>query len=99
MANGNTVLVPTCGSVSECQSAITGAGLRYAGQVSVDSDQPAGTFLGVAPGPGTRVQQGGSVSVQVSNGSAAAPPAPTEGQPAPPADPNAPDTNGDGQPG
>ncbi|SDF61202.1 penicillin-binding protein [Klenkia brasiliensis] len=99
VANGNTVLVPTCGSSSECQSAITGAGLRYGGQVSVDSDQPAGTFLGVSPAPGTRVQRGGSVQVQVSNGSAVPPAAPTEGQPAPPVDPNAPDTNGDGQPG
>ncbi|GHE11984.1 penicillin-binding protein [Klenkia taihuensis] len=99
VANGNTRAVPGCSSVSECQSAITGAGLSYGGQVSVDSDQPAGTVLGTSPGTGTRVQQGGSVQVQVSNGSAAAPPAPTEGQPAPPADPDAPDTNGDGQPG
>jgi len=99
VANGNTRAVPGCSSVSECQSAITGAGLSYGGQVSVDSDQPAGTVLGTSPGTGTRVQQGGSVQVQVSNGSAVAPPAPTEGQPAPPADPNAPDTDGDGQPG
>ncbi|SCX39738.1 Membrane carboxypeptidase (penicillin-binding protein) [Klenkia marina] len=96
IANGNTRQVPSCGSPSECQSAITGAGLRYAGQTDVDSDQPAGTLVGTNPPAGSRVQQGGSVSVQVSNGSGfSAPPA----QPATPADPNAPDTNGDGQPG
>ncbi len=99
VANGNTRAVPDCSSVSECQSAITGAGLSYGGQVSVDSDQPAGTVLGTSPGTGARVQQGGSVQVQVSNGSQVVAPAPTQGQPAPPADPNAPDTNGDGQPG
>ncbi|MCO7220288.1 transglycosylase domain-containing protein [Klenkia sp. PcliD-1-E] len=94
--NGNTRQVPGCSSVSDCRSAITGAGLSYGGQVGVDSDQPAGTVLGTSPAAGTRVQQGGSVQVQVSNGPAAAPPAPTDGQPA---DPNAPDTDGDGQPG
>ena len=96
VANGNTVLVPTCGSVSDCQSAITSAGLRYAGQTSVDSSEPAGTLIGTNPSAGTRVQQGGAVSVQVSNGSGYTAPAP---QTQAPADPNAPDTNGDGQPG
>ncbi|MEI4272488.1 transglycosylase domain-containing protein [Klenkia sp. LSe6-5] len=95
VANGNTRQVPSCGSASECQSAITAAGLRFAGQTSVDSDQPAGTLIGTNPPAGSRVQQGGSVSVQVSNGSGYTAPAPTSA----PADPNAPDTNGDGQPG
>ncbi|KQS68708.1 penicillin-binding protein [Modestobacter sp. Leaf380] len=95
VANGNTREVPGCSSASECQSAITAAGLRYAGQVNADSNEPAGTFIGTNPGAGTRVQQGGAVSVLVSNGSGYAAPAPAPA----PADPNAPDTNGDGQPG
>ncbi len=101
VANGNTRLVPTCSSVSECQSAITAAGLRYAGQTSVDSSEPAGTLVGLNPGAGSRVQEGGAVSVQLSNGSGYTPPAPDPAPaPAPaPVDPNAPDTNGDGQPG
>ncbi len=101
--NGNTRQVPGCSSVSDCQSAITGAGLRYAGQTSVDSGEPAGTVVGTNPAAGDRVQAGGAVSVQVSNGSGYTAPAPDPAPapaPAPaPVDPNAPDTDGDGQPG
>ena len=98
--NGNTRAVPGCSSVSDCQSAITGAGLRYAGQTSVDSSEPAGTVVGTNPGAGSRVQEGGAVSVQVSNGSGFTAPAPAPApNPGTPVDPNAPDTNGDGQPG
>ncbi|QNG37329.1 PASTA domain-containing protein [Geodermatophilaceae bacterium NBWT11] len=93
--NGNTRAVPSCSSVSACQSAITGAELTYGGQQSVDSDQPAGTVVGLNPSAGNRIQAGARVTVLVSNGSQVAPPAAEQ----PPADPNAPDTNGDGQPG
>jgi len=96
VANGNTRQVPSCSSASDCQSAITGAGLQYAGQTAVDSSEPAGTLVGTNPPAGSRVQQNGSVSVQVSNGSGYTAPG---GQPGAPVDPNAPDTNGDGQPG
>ncbi|MCW2581385.1 MAG: ponA [Klenkia sp.] len=96
--NGNTRAVPSCSSVSACQSAITGAQLQYSGQQTVDSDQPAGTVVGLNPAAGNRIQAGAGVTVLVSNGSQVAPPA-AEQPPAAPADPNAPDTNGDGQPG
>ncbi len=95
--NGNTRVVPACSSASECQSAITAAGLRYAGQTNADSNEPAGTVIGLNPSAGSRIRADAAVSVLVSNGSGYAAPAP---DPAPaPVDPNAPDTNGDGQPG
>jgi membrane peptidoglycan carboxypeptidase len=74
--NGNTRLVPDCGSVGACEGAIQQAGLE-ARTAEIDSDQPAGTFLGLDPGPGSRINAGQAVTILVSNGAAV---------PAPPAD-------------
>jgi membrane peptidoglycan carboxypeptidase len=70
VANGNTRLVPNCNSVNSCESALESAGFRSA-VTEVDSDQPAGTFLGTNPPAGTRANANQTISVQVSNGSAA----------------------------
>ncbi len=76
--NGNTRLVPSCSSARACTAALQDAGFR-ASTVEVDSDQPAGTFLGTDPGAGARLNSGQTVTVLVSNGSAAAPPAEPDG--------------------
>jgi membrane peptidoglycan carboxypeptidase len=85
VANGNTRAVPGCSSVSSCQNALEQAGFRSA-TVEVDSDRPAGTFLGTSPAAGARANANQTVTIQVSNGSAAPPP--TDTAPA--------DTNGGG---
>jgi membrane peptidoglycan carboxypeptidase len=73
--NGNTRPVPECSSVDACQAAIQQAGLQ-ARTAQIDSDQPAGTFLGTDPGPGSRINAGQTVTILVSNGAAVpAPPA------------------------
>jgi membrane peptidoglycan carboxypeptidase len=89
--NGNTRLVPDCSSASACETAIQQAGLQSTTS-EVDSDQPAGTFLGTDPGAGARVNAGQTVTVLVSNGSAV----PQQ----PPAEETAPaDNGGDGRDG
>ena len=61
--------------VEACQAAIQQAGLQ-ARTAQVDSDQPAGTFLGTDPGAGSRIDAGQTVTILVSNGAAVpAPPA------------------------
>ncbi len=80
VAEGDTRAVPACSSVTECQTALQGAGFRTSTR-EVDSDQPAGTFLGTSPGAGERASLDQVVSIQVSNGALVA---------APPVDPNAP---------
>ncbi|MCW2533138.1 MAG: ponA [Blastococcus sp.] len=80
VANGNTQLVPSCSSASACESALAQAGFQSSTR-EVDSDQPAGTFLGTSPAAGTRANVNQTVTIQVSNGSAVPPPA--EPAPAP----------------
>jgi membrane peptidoglycan carboxypeptidase len=68
VANGNTVEVPSCGSLSECQAALQQAGFTTTTR-SVDSSQPDGTFLGTDPRAGSRVNVNQVIALQVSNGS------------------------------
>jgi membrane peptidoglycan carboxypeptidase len=81
VANGKTVTVPSCSSVNDCVTVLDAAALRHTIN-RVDSDQPAGAFLGTNPPAGAPVNPNQAVSIQVSNGSAVQPnPAPA---PAPP---------------
>ena len=90
--NGNTRPVPNCSSVNACRSALERAGFRA--QVSqVDSDEPAGAFLGTSPPAGSRAAAGSVVTIQVSNGSGFA--APDPGPPADGGSPPAPDVPSD----
>ncbi|MET0764254.1 MAG: transglycosylase domain-containing protein [Blastococcus sp.] len=73
--NGNTRPVPDCSSVDDCEDALDEAGLDSTTE-EVDSDKPAGTFLGTDPRAGTRANADQTVTILVSNGSAAAPAAP-----------------------
>jgi membrane peptidoglycan carboxypeptidase len=88
--NGNTRVVPSCSSVSECESALASAGFRST-VTRVDSDRPSGTVVGTSPPAGTRAPTEQVVTIQVSNGSGFVAPAP-----APPADPNGGGGDGDG---
>ncbi|HEV7964451.1 MAG TPA: penicillin-binding transpeptidase domain-containing protein, partial [Actinoplanes sp.] len=80
VANGNTQVVPSCSSAGACEAALAQAGFASSTR-EVDSDQPAGTFLGTSPAAGTRANVNQTVTIQVSNGSAVPPPA--EPAPAP----------------
>src|SRR3712207_4615698 len=66
--NGNTRIVPDCGSVSRCEAALEEAGFRHS-VVTVDSDRAEGEFAGLSPASGTRAPQDQVVTIQVSNGS------------------------------
>jgi membrane peptidoglycan carboxypeptidase len=81
VANGNTQLVPNCASASACEAALAQAGFKSSTR-QVDSDQPAGTFLGTSPAGGTRANVNQTVTIQTSNGSAVPPPAAPEPAPA-----------------
>ncbi|RFU22301.1 penicillin-binding protein [Geodermatophilus marinus] len=81
--NGNTRVVPSCGSVEDCQQALRRAGFEPRVD-RVDSDQPAGTLLGTDPAAGARAVIDQTVSIRVSNGSSYVPAAPAPQ--APPAD-------------
>jgi membrane peptidoglycan carboxypeptidase len=99
--NGNTRIVPSCHSVSDCESALRAAGFRAA-RSEVDSDQPAGAVVGTSPPAGGRAVADQVVTIQVSNGSAVPAPAPVPAPAAPvPPDGNQPggDGDGDGNPG
>ncbi|SNR38036.1 penicillin-binding protein [Blastococcus mobilis] len=71
VANGDMRTVPSCSSVSACEAALEDAGFRSSVR-QVDSDQPDGAFLGTSPAAGTRANVDDLVTIQVSNGSAAA---------------------------
>jgi membrane peptidoglycan carboxypeptidase len=74
--NGNTVAVPSCSSVSACETALQAVGFRTTTR-EVDSDRPAGSFVGTSPAAGTRANVDQAVTIQISNGSLVAPgPAP-----------------------
>ena len=75
--NGNTRVVPQCSSASNCESALRQAGFRSTIR-EADSDQPAGTVIGLDPPAGSRAQADSVVTVTVSNGAAA--PAPPAGE-------------------
>jgi membrane peptidoglycan carboxypeptidase len=99
--NGNTRIVPSCNSVSGCESDLRAAGFRTA-RSEVDSDQPAGAVVGTSPPAGGRAVADQVVTIQVSNGSAVPAPAPVPAPAAPvPPDGNQPggDGDGDGNPG
>jgi membrane peptidoglycan carboxypeptidase len=85
VAEGDTEVVPSCSSVSACETALEAAGFESSVR-EVDSAEAEGTLLGTSPRAGTRATSGSTVSIQVSNGAEVAP-APA---PEPPADPNAP---------
>jgi beta-lactam-binding protein with PASTA domain len=92
VANGNTVIVPNCSSVSSCQSALQQAGFQST-TAQVASDQQSGAFLGLNPPSGSRATKDQTITIQVSDGSAYAPP---------PENPNPPaegDNSTDGNPG
>ncbi|MGY1621357.1 penicillin-binding protein [Geodermatophilus sp. SYSU D00965] len=78
VANGNTRPVPSCSSVSACRSALEAAGLR-ATVSEVDSAEPEGAVVGTDPGAGSRVTNGETVAILVSNGSQV--PAPESDEP------------------
>jgi membrane peptidoglycan carboxypeptidase len=74
--NGNTRIVPSCNSVSRCQSALQAAGFQSDVR-EVDSDQPDGTVIGTSPPAGSRAVVDQVITIQVSNGSQVPAPAPT----------------------
>jgi membrane peptidoglycan carboxypeptidase len=96
VANGNTQLVPNCSSVSSCESALEDAGFRHTTS-EVDSDQPAGDFLGTSPPAGSRANANQTITIQVSNGSQV--PAPPADAPATATDTPARDNGGGGDNG
>jgi membrane peptidoglycan carboxypeptidase len=69
VADGDTRAVPSCSSVGGCKAALKDVGFRTSVR-QVDSDQPAGAFLGTSPAAGTRANVDEVVTIQVSNGSA-----------------------------
>jgi membrane peptidoglycan carboxypeptidase len=73
--NGNTRIVPSCNSVSGCESALRAAGFRTA-RSEVDSDRPAGNVVGTSPPAGGRAVVDQVVTIHVSNGSAVPAPVP-----------------------
>ena len=75
--NGNTRAVPSCSTVSGCQSALTSAGFRFEVE-EVDSDRAEGTVVGTSPSAGSRAVEDQVVTIQVSSGSAYVEPAPEQ---------------------
>jgi membrane peptidoglycan carboxypeptidase len=74
--NGNTQVVPYCGGVGSCQTALANAGFQST-VVEADSDKPAGQFAGLSPASGSRAPRDQVVSILVSNGSGYVAPQPT----------------------
>jgi membrane peptidoglycan carboxypeptidase len=101
--NGNTRVVPSCGSASGCESALAAAGWET-DRDRVDSAEPEGSFLGTSPGAGQRAPLDQVIDILISNGSGYVEPAPAPAPPAPPAPnpgggtPDAPNPGG-GNPG
>ena len=56
-------------SLADARSALTAVGLSVAQTVSVDSNQAPGTVLGVNPSPGSILQAGAGVILQIASGS------------------------------
>jgi membrane peptidoglycan carboxypeptidase len=83
--NGNTQLVPSCGSISGCEAALEEAGFQHT-TVEIDSDREPGTLAGLSPASGTRAPREQVITILVSNGSGyvAPPPAPPPTDAAPP---------------
>ena len=86
--NGNTQIVPSCSSVSGCESALQAAGFQFTTR-EVDSDRPDGALVGTSPPAGSRAVVKQVVTIQVSNGSQVPAPAPEA-----PAEPPAPEGGG-----
>jgi membrane peptidoglycan carboxypeptidase len=75
--NGNTQIVPSCGSVSGCEAALTEAGFQHT-TAQVDSNREPGAFVGLSPASGSRAPRDQVITIRVSNGSGfVAQPAPT----------------------
>ncbi len=55
--NGNTIRVPSCGGVSDCEATLRDAGFRTTVS-SVDSSSPEGFVVGTSPGAGQRAVRG-----------------------------------------
>jgi membrane peptidoglycan carboxypeptidase len=93
VVRGNTVPVPRCDSVSDCQSTLTDAGFSHR-VMRVDSDLPDGALVGTSPGRGNRAVPGQLIVIRASNGSDHVAPAPApEPSPVP-----APEPEGTGEP-
>jgi membrane peptidoglycan carboxypeptidase len=88
--NGNTQIVPSCSSVSSCESALQAAGFQFTTR-EVDSDRPDGALVGTSPPAGSQAVVKQVVTIQVSNGSQVPAPAPEA-----PAEPPAPEGGGGG---
>ena len=73
--NGNTVILPRCGSVSSCRDALAEAGFESVTD-SVDSDEPEGSFVGRRPPGGRRAPTDQVITILVSNSSGYVAPAP-----------------------
>ena len=56
-------------SLADARSALTAVGLSVAQTVSMDSNQAPGTVLGVNPSPGSILQAGAGVVLQIASGS------------------------------
>ena len=56
-------------SLADARSALTAVGLSVSQTVSVDSNQAPGTVLGVDPSPGSILQAGAGVVLQIASGS------------------------------
>lgn len=56
-------------SLADARNAITAVGLTIAQTLSINSSQAPGTVLGVSPSPGSILQAGSGVVLQIANGS------------------------------
>jgi membrane peptidoglycan carboxypeptidase len=83
VVRGNTVPVPGCNSVADCQVTLTDAGFSHR-VATVDSDQAAGELVGTSPNQGARAVPGQMIVIRESNGSGWVAPAPAPApEPAP----------------
>ena len=76
VVRGNTVPVPSCDDVVDCQFTLTDAGFFHS-VMRVDSDLKDGELVGTSPGQGARAVPGQMIVIRESNGSGYVEPTPT----------------------
>jgi membrane peptidoglycan carboxypeptidase len=82
VVRGNTVPVPGCDDVVDCQFTLTDAGFFHR-VVRVDSDLKDGELVGTSPGRGARAVPGQMIVIRESNGSGYVEPVPVPAPVAP----------------